>query len=176
MCDNHKQMIETVKTCFLKLGLPVKDVSQKECIIYMDSEFRYADEPLKIRVLMDTDDEVLTMVIYYGTIPKDKLLVIHELLSRINILIVVAQYVMDPDTGVLILKAGLCITDDGLSEKAVMALLKRMLADSYRYARVIIEQLNSTNSPAEIIGMFLRDILEPCKCFNNAEDNLCKLH
>ena len=176
MSNIQEKFIETVKCCFSKLGLPVRKVFQEDSITCVDSEFNYADEPMGIRLLHDADDEVLAIVIAYGPVPKEKLSVVHELISRINTLIVVCKYVMEPDSGALMLQAGLCITDNILSEKDVLALLKRILSDNFKYGRLIEEQVNSASTPAEIMGKFLRDEIEPCKCFIRLEEEKCKLH
>ncbi len=176
MSNVHEIFIETVKSCFSKLGLPLKEACQTGSFTYVDSEFNYADEPMGIRVLLDPADEVLAIMIAYGPVPKEKLSVVQELISRINMLIVVSKYVMDPDTGALMLQASICIVDDIVDEKDVLTLLKRMLSDSYNYTRLIVEQIQSTRTPAEIMGAFLRDIVEPCNCFMRLEEEKCKLH
>lgn len=177
MSSVYETFIVTVKNCFSKLGLQVKEASQMDSFTYMDTEFSYADEPMGIRVLLDPDDEVLVIMIAYGPVPKEKLSVVQELISRINMLIVVSKYVMDPDTGALMLQASLCIVNDILDEKDVLTLLKRMLSDSYNYTRLIVEQVQSTKTPAEIMGGFLRDNVEPCNCFMRLkEEKKCILH
>lgn len=176
MNESKNQFIETVKSCFAKLGLTVKVVSQKESLTYLGSEFHYADEPLGIRVVLDTGSQTLAIGIAYGIVPQEKQAVIGDLIGRINTLIVVSKYIMEPSTGALVLQSGMCITDNGLNEKEVLALLKRMLADNYRYARVIGEQLKSTCSPAEVMDKYLREEDEPCKCLMNLEEKKCTLH
>lgn len=172
----EEQCIETVKTCFSRLGLSVKDVSQKDSLIFMDSEFNYSDEPMGIRVVLDTESQTLAIGIGYGIVPNEKQAVIHDLIGRINTLIVVSKYIMEPYTGSLVLQSGMCVTDNGLGETEFLSLLKRMLADSYEFARLIGEQLRSTSTPAEIIDKYLRDKNEPCKCFMRLEEEKCKLH
>lgn len=176
MNESKYQFIETARSCLSQLGLPVRKAFQEYSITCVDSEFNYADEPIGIRLLVDSDDEVLVIVIAYGPVPKEKLSVVHELISRINTLLVVGKYAMDPDTGYLILQAGTCISDDILNEKDVLKLLKRVLSENFKYGRLIEEQVKSASSPAEIMGKFLRDEIEPCKCFMRLEEEKCKLH
>jgi len=176
MNKSKNQFIETVKSCFAKLGLTVKEVSQKESFTYLDSELHYADEPLGIRVLLDTGSQTLAIGIAYGIVPHEKEAVIRDLIGRINALIVVSKYIMEPYTGALVLQSGMCITDNGLGENEFLAPLKRLLADNYEFARLIGEQLSSTSTPAEIIDKYLRDKNEPCKCFMRLEEEKCTLH
>jgi hypothetical protein len=171
-----KQFVDMASSCFSQLGLPVLMAFHEDSITCLDSEFRYADQPMAIRVLLDSEDDAVVIVIAYGLVPKEKISVVLELIGRINTCLIVNRYVIDPDTGFLILQAGMCVTDDGLNEKEVLALLKRMLADNYRFARVIGEQLKSTCSPAEVMEKYLREEDEPCKCLMNLEEKKCKLH
>ncbi|HPX73278.1 MAG TPA: hypothetical protein PKW51_05170 [Methanoregulaceae archaeon] len=176
MDDTQKQLVGKVKTCLSKLGLSVKGESHEDSFIAIDSEFNYADEPMGIRVLLDNDGQTLAIGIAYGIVPKEKRAVIHELISRINVLVVVGKYIMELDTGGLVLQSGACITDDGLSEKEFLALLKRIMADNYEYSRLIGKQLNSTSTPAEIIDNYLKEKDEPCNCLMNLEEKKCTLH
>jgi len=172
----EQQCIQTVKSCLSRLGLPVKAVSQRDCFIYVDSEFSYADEPLRVRILLDTDYQTLSIGIVYGKVPSEKIPLIHEFISRLNRLIIVSKYIMEPHTGVLVLQSGMCITDNGLGEKEFMALLKRTLADNYEFARLIGEQLSSTSTPAEIIDKYISENNQSCKCLMNLEEKTCTLH
>ena len=171
-----KQFVDMANSCLSQLGLPVLMAFHEDSITCLDSEFHYADKPTTIRVLLDSDDAAVVTLIAYGLVPKEKVTVIHELVGRINMCLTVSKYIIDPDTGYLVLQAGMCVTDDGLNEKGVLALLKRMLADNYRFARVIGEQFKSTSSPAEVMDKYLREEDEPCKCLMNMEAKKCTLH
>ncbi len=176
MNDMRKHLVEKVKTCLSKLGLPVKGESHEDSFVAIDSEFNYADEPMGIRVVLDNDGQTLAIGIAYGIVPNEKRTVILELFSRINTLAVVGKYIMELDTGGLVLQTGICITDDGLSEKEFLALLKGIMAENYEYSRLIGKQINSTSAPAEIIDNYIRGKDEPCKCLMNLEEKKCTLH
>jgi len=164
MNDVRKQLVEKVKTCLSKLGLPVKGESHEDSFVAIDSEFNYADEPMGIRVVLDNDGQTLVIGIAYGFVPNE------------NTIAVVGKYIMELDTGGLVLQSGMCITDDGLSEKEFMALLKGIMAENYEYSRLIGRQINSTSVPAEIIDNYIRGKDEPCKCLMNLEEKKCTLH
>lgn len=176
MDETQNKLVVKVKTCLSKLGLSVKGVSHEDFFMVIDSEFNYSDEPMGIRVVLHNDSRTILVGIAYGMVPSEKRAVIHELIARINTFLVVSKYIMDLETGLLVLQSGMCLTDNGLSEEGFVALLKQTFADNYEFARLIGEQLSSKSTPAEIIDRYLRGKDEPCNCLMNLEEEKCTLH
>ncbi len=151
MSDIQKESVGKVQTCLSKLGMPVKGQSREDSFIVIDTEFNYADKPMRIRVLLHDDNQIILIGIPYGVVPDEKRTVIHELISRLNPIFVICKCIIDLDTGMLALQSGMCISDNSLGEKEFEALLKQTLIDNYEFALLVREQLHSTCTPVEII-------------------------
>ena len=114
--ERDEKVFEDLKACFRESGLPIKAEKRFDAFMLIESEFNYPAYPVKITVLLDAPHDTVTMNLYYGTVPKEKMPVLYELVDRINMVLYSSHFVIHPETGQLALLSAMYFTDDKINK------------------------------------------------------------
>lgn len=141
-----KNMEDSIK----ELGLNIIESDSSGDPLYIESGFEYASYSIGILVGYHPKDDLVSLGIIYGEMPADKIEPLIRLVNHINKLLVASHYAIDPESGKMILGAGMFI--NGYLDKEVFKkLLNEIMGYSFRFTKLISMVLTSDKEPAEII-------------------------
>jgi hypothetical protein len=150
-----EQIFSDLKACFREFGLPIKSENRIDGFMFIESEFEFAAYPIKIMILLDPPHDTVTMNIYYGIAPSEKIEILYELIDRINMTLCTSHFAVHPDTGQIALLSGMYFIDDRINKQEFHKILKQLLSDSSNFAPLIGKQIESDEKPAEMFRRFL---------------------
>ena len=158
-CQRTK-ILDEMKMFLVSAEFPITKEGDDGPFSFIDTEFSHASCSIPLRIVLDTHENTVCISIGYGVIPSGKRRLVSELISRLNMLMVVNRFVLTPDDHVLNFKMGDWLASEEFESGQVGISLQRLLVEYKKYTPLIAELLITNNYPKQILEKYLGDELK----------------
>jgi len=156
----RQEILKDMKAGFENFVLPVIDEINMNGTYAITTKFQYQHYGFGIMAEYHPDGDLTEISICYGNAPEKKIKSLSELMNHLNCHILSGHFcVVDPDGEMLFRTA--VHTPDFLNKDDFEWALNQVMATSYRFFPMIVNQLFSDESPMEILKKHLNnDVME----------------
>lgn len=133
-----------------EMGLKILQSNSSGDPMFVESYFEYAGFSIGILVTYDSQHDLVTIAIVYGEAPGDKIDRLVRLVNYINMLINTSHYAIDPESGRMMLVAGLPVTSH-LDKAVLKKLLKDVLGYNLQFSKLLFTAITTDQDAAEIM-------------------------
>jgi hypothetical protein len=148
------KIFEDMKQCVQDMGLTVLEEHKGDDNLTGISLFEYHGYNMAIFFTFTPLQNVAYVFIRYADMPAEKILVLYDLLNRINNHLVLTHFAVDPEMRILSLRTGLYVTGDSLDKAAFKLALNNILGSGYTFITVIAKVFDADRMPKDIMDDF----------------------
>ena len=158
--SQRARILDEMKKFLVNAEFPIIKEGCDGPFSFIDTEFLHASCGVPFRILLDTHENTVCISLAYGVIPSGKRRLVSELISHLNMLMVVNRFLLTPDYHVLNFTMGYWMASEEFDGRQFGIYLQRLLLDYKKYTPLIAELLITNNYPKQIMEKYLGDELK----------------